>query len=104
MRDNAWFGNWESVWWKLEAALYWNEFTTLNTASKQHVYLDALKKWWYFKIKRLRSMQDWSNGISSKAPVLELDLSTALLHVNEQKFYDVFKGESREDNARLILF
>ena len=104
MRDNAWFGNWESVWWKLEAALYWNEFTTLNTDSKQHVYLDALKKWWYFKIKRLRSMQDWSNGISSKAPVLELDLSTALLHLNEQKFYDVFKGESREDNARLILF
>ena len=49
-------------------------------------------------------MQDWSNGISSKAPVLELDLSTGLLHVNEQKFYDVFKGESREDNARLILF
>ena len=34
----------------------------------------------------------------------ELDLSTALLHVNEQKFYDVFKGESREDNARLIFF
>ena len=44
MRDNAWFGNWESVWWKLKAALYWNEFTTLNTDSKQHVYLDALKK------------------------------------------------------------
>ena len=49
-------------------------------------------------------MQDCSNGISSKAPVRELDLSTALLHVNEQKFYDVFKGESREDNARLICF
>ena len=44
--------------------------------------------------------------MSSKAPVLELDLtsSTALLHVNEQKFYDVFKGESCEDNAHLILF
>ena len=50
--------------------------------------------------------KDWCNGISSKASVLELDLtsSTALLHVNEQKFDDVFKGESREDNARLILF
>ena len=41
-----------------------------------------------------------------EASVLELDLisSTALLHVNEQKFYDLFKEESREDNARLILF
>ena len=37
MRDNACFGNWESVGWKLEADLYWNEFTTLNTDSKQHV-------------------------------------------------------------------
>ena len=46
------------------------------------------------------------NGISSKAPLLELDLppSTAPLHVYERKFYDVFKGESRENKARLILF
>ena len=30
--------------------------------------------------------------------------SIALLRVHEKKFYDVFTGESREDNARLTCF